>query len=210
MKRWFAIALAVLLGAGLFVWLRTPAYTNLPPSGGVAWVAFGDSLTAGYGANSGQDYPALLGRELGVPIVNAGVPGQTTRDGVERLPEILQMQPRVVLLCLGGNDGLRGHSPDEMVANLGRMIDEFHRAGAFVVLIGVRSASLLDKNARHFERLADEKKVLLVPDILRGVFGNGRLMSDTIHPNDEGYAVIAARLADALRPLLPQLTSTSR
>ena len=108
MKRAFLLGLLLLFGAGGYWWMRAPTYTNLPPHGGLAWVAFGDSLTAGVGANPGKDYPALLSRELGIPIVNAGTSGHTTRDGLERLPQVLRMKPRVVLLCLGGNDSLHG------------------------------------------------------------------------------------------------------
>jgi lysophospholipase L1-like esterase len=82
------------------------AYINLPPTSGTGWVAFGDSLTAGVGADPGKDYPSQLSDILGVPILNQGVSGETTEDGLKRLPDILALTPRVVLVCLGGNDGL--------------------------------------------------------------------------------------------------------
>src|SRR6266511_4783951 len=88
----------------LFMWHRANRladYANFPPRAGMAWVAFGDSLTAGYGAEPGQDYPSVLGRRLGVKIENHGSAGDTSQDGLDRVEEIVRLNPRVVLLCLG-------------------------------------------------------------------------------------------------------------
>lgn len=92
-----------------------------------------------------------------------------------------------------------------MFQNLGKIIDKFHAEGSFVVLIGIRSTTLRDKNTEGFEQLANQKRVLLVPDMLEGLFSDPRLMSDQVHPNDAGYEKIAERLSAELRPLLPQL-----
>jgi lysophospholipase L1-like esterase len=115
--------------------------------------------------------------------------------------------PRVVLLCLGGNDSLNQESKKETFANLAAIIDRLHEQGSFVVLIGIRSASLRDKNESHFQQLAREKHVFYVPNLLKGVAFKPVYMSDAIHPNDEGYDKVAARLEKALRPLLPRLAS---
>ncbi len=94
---------------------------------------------------------------------------------------------------------------DKTFANLSAIIDRFHESGSFVVLIGVRSASVRDKYSKSFKKLAGEKKVLYVPNILSGVLGSPNLMSDYIHPNDDGYKAIADRLEKILKPVLPQL-----
>ena len=191
-----------------FIWHRfnrSADYANFPPRAGTAWVAFGDSLTAGYGVEAGQDYPSVLGRRLGVNIENHGSAGDTSEDGLNRVEEIVRLNPRVVLLCLGGNDGLRQMSARQMFANLGAIIDRLHQAGAFVVLIGIRSASLFDKNETGFKKLANEKQVLYAPNILQGLLTDPRLMSDSVHPNQQGYEAIADRLENVLRPLLPRL-----
>lgn len=210
-RLWLGLG-AALVAAGVW-WLRTRAsyhdYTNLPPTASGPWVAFGDSLTEGVGASPGQDYPSLLARRLNVPIVNLGRAGDTTADGLDRLDQVLRLQPRVVFLCLGGNDGLQRRPAAETLANLGTIIDRLQAQGSFVVLIGVRSASLLDKNDKPFRRLARQKRVFYVPDILAGVFPNPAYMADAVHPNDAGYQRIAERLDRALRPLWPQLMAPS-
>lgn len=208
---WLLAGLAVALAATAAWWLWGRAarfdYANLPPTAIGPWVAFGDSLTEGVGASPGQDYPSLLAQRLNVPIVNLGRAGETTADGLNRLDQVLRLQPRVVLLCLGGNDGLQRRPAEEMLSNLATLIDRLQAQGSFVVLIGVRSASLLDKNDKPLRRLARQKRLLYVPDILAGVFPNPAYMADAVHPNDAGYQRIAQRLEEALRPWLPQLTS---
>ena len=202
------LLLTLLLCGGGWLWLRPDKganFANTPPTARGDWVAFGDSLTQGHGADEGGDYPTQLAKRLRLKIRNLGVSGNTTADGLARLDQALQLQPRVVLLCLGGNDALRSVPADETFANLGTMIDRFHQGGSFVVLLGVRSVGLSDKNAKRFEQLAKSKRVLLVPNILDGILFNPALMSDEVHPNDKGYAKIAERLEDVLLPLLPKL-----
>jgi lysophospholipase L1-like esterase len=170
-------------------------------------VAFGDSLTEGYGATGASgDYPAQLSKRLGVAIQNLGVSGDTSADGLKRLDEVEVLNPRVVLLCFGGNDVLQGRPRDRMFANVGAMIDRLLARGSFVVLIGIRGSSVLgDANAEGFEELAEQKKVKHVPNILDGILTHPDLMTDYVHPNDAGYAKIAERLEKELRPLLGKL-----
>ena len=118
------------------------------------------------------------------------------------------MRPRVVLLCFGGNDSLHQESRTQVFVNLGRMIDRLHQEGSFVVLIGIRSASLRDQNEKHFAKLAREKRVLYVPDMLRGLVFKPVYMSDAVHPNDAGYQKIAERLEKTLRPLIVRLAGS--
>jgi acyl-CoA thioesterase I len=202
-----ALALAVLTYA---LWPgRSWAFQNMPPAATGPWVAFGDSLTQGYGAGNGG-YPALLEQKLGVPIQNLGAPGETSADGLKRLGEVEALQPRVVLLCFGGNDVLQQLPRAQMFENIGAMIDRLHAQGSFVVLIGIRGLSLLgDRNADGFEELAEQKQVMLIPNILDGVIGSANLMSDHVHPNDAGYAKIAERFEKKLRPLVRKLEATS-
>jgi len=200
-------ALILLLVVGFFLWThRSWTYENLPPRATGPWVAFGDSLTEGFGASPGADYPAQLSRHLGIPIQNLGVSGETSADGLRRVPAVEALEPRVVLLCFGGNDVLQNLRRDEMISNVGAIIDRLHARGSFVLLIGIRGASLVgDRNAGAFKSLAREKHVLFVSDILEGLLANPAMMSDQIHPNDAGYAAIADRVEHAIHPVLPQL-----
>jgi acyl-CoA thioesterase I len=208
MKKLVLLASVVLVGVGVFVVIRgREAYTNFPPLTGQVWVAFGDSLTSGSGASEGNDYPSLLSKRLGIPILNFGAPGQTSDEAVAKVEQIVQLNPRVVLMCFGGNDTLQGVPHQQTFHNLSVAIDRLQQAGAFVVLLGIRSASVRDKYHSEFKKLAKAKKVLLVPNILGGVLGDARLMSDYVHPNDQGYAVIAERLEQVLNPLLPELVA---
>jgi acyl-CoA thioesterase-1 len=195
----------LLAAAGYWWWNRLPAPANLPPTAKGPWVAFGDSLTEGHGASEGNDYPSLLSRRLDVPIVNLGHGGDTTTDALQRIDAVTALHPRVVLLCFGGNDALMQEPRARTFANLAAIIDHLHAEGSFVVLIGIRSASLRDHNEKHFERLAREKRVFYVPDFLEGVAFNPVYLSDAIHPNDEGYKRVVDRLEKLLKPLLPRL-----
>lgn len=202
------LLLSLLLAGGGWFWLRdgrSTGYANFPPTARGEWVAFGDSLTQGFGAEEGGDYPNQLAKRLRLKIRNLGVAGNTTADSLARVDQAVALQPRVVLLCLGGNDTLRGVPAEQTFANLGTLIDRFHQGGSFVVLLGVRGAGLTDAKAKRFEQLAKEKRVLLVPNILEGILFTPSLMSDQIHPNDQGYAKIAERLEEVLLPLLAKL-----
>jgi acyl-CoA thioesterase I len=205
-RRFILIGLFALIGLAVFWWRsRAEKWVNDPPTATGPWVAFGDSLTAGEGAAPGEDYPAALGLRLGVAITNLGVRGETTAEALGRLEAAARLHPRVVLLCLGGNDGLQQVPDKQTFANLGSMIDRFVQEGSFVVLIGIHGVSLVDRYDKPFRNLARQKRVLLVPNMLRGVLGQPRLMADYVHPNGEGYQVIAVRLESVLRPLLPRL-----
>lgn len=180
-------------------------FQNLPPAVTGPWVAFGDSLTLGYGAGNGG-YPAQLSQRLGIPIQNLGEAGDTSADGLKRIATVEALAPRVALLCFGGNDVLQNVPRDQMFANISAMIDRLHARGSFVVLIGIRGPSLVgDANAKGFKSLAEEKEVMHVPNILDGILGTPSLMSDYVHPNDAGYEKIAERLEKELRPLLSKL-----
>ena len=204
------ISILLLASCALLYWLWPARHwdlVNLPPRADGPWVAFGDSLTEGYGSTgAGADYPSQLGKRLGVEIQNRGVSGETSADGLKRLAQIEELNPRVVLLCFGGNDVLRSVPRAEMFANIGAMIDRLQARGTFVVLIGVRGRGLVgDGNADGFKKLAKEKGIKLVPNILDDLLSRPSLMADYVHPNDAGYAKIADRVEKELRPLLKKL-----
>lgn len=175
------------------------------PSAGTSIVAFGDSLVAGRGASDGGDFVSLLSRRLGVAIINAGRSGDTTRSALTRLDrDVLSRDPRIAIVLLGGNDFLRRVPVNETFENLTMIVEEIRSRGAAVVLVGVSVGLTSDPYAARYEALAEQTSSGLVPDILGGVFGHSNLMADTIHPNDDGYSIVADRVEPALRDLLSE------
>ena len=175
---------------------------RLPPLGADATIlAFGDSLTYGTGAEADEAYPAQLEQLSGREVVNAGVPGETTAEGRERLPGVLEeTDPDLVLLCLGGNDMLQRKSRSAMVENLRAMIESIEARGIPLLLISVPEFKGLSVTPQPvFAELAAEYQLPLAESTLADVIGKGRLRSDAIHPNARGYRLVADDLHDLLR-----------
>ena len=162
-------------------------------------LAFGDSLTHGTGARPEESYPSVLARRIGFEVVNAGVPGEVSARGLKRLPKVLeQVRPRLVILCLGGNDMLRRQDPAQTEANLKQMVGIIRSQGAAVVMLGVPEPGLFLSTADVYERVADELDVLLEDEIIPDLLGDNQYKSDHVHFNAAGYA----RLAEAVEALL--------
>ncbi len=173
-------------------------------------VFLGDSITAGYGLTAEQAYPALVGPQLpGWTVVNAGVSGDTSAGGLRRLDWLLKGRPRIVVIALGANDGLRGLPVERLEANLRAMVAKVRAAGATPLLIGMRMPRNLGPAYTAafdglYPRLSAELAVPLLPFLLDGVALDPVLnQSDLIHPNAKGQQIIAAKVAAWLKPLLP-------
>lgn len=193
----------VFCGVVLLLLLRDKKTTiiNYPPRQGPV-IAFGDSLVYGYGAAPGNDFVSLLSGDLGVPIVNMGINGNTTRDGLGRVESIIVQKPSVVIVLLGGNDFLRKVPITETFSNLESIISKLQQSGAVVVLLGVQGGVFSDPFAKEFARLAQEKGVAYVPNVLDGIIGTQSLLSDAVHPNDAGYKKIAEKVLPILRKMV--------
>jgi acyl-CoA thioesterase I len=177
---------------------RAPTLPRLEPHDVI--VAFGDSLTHGTGASAGDAYPAVLAALTGRTVINAGVPGDTTSSGLERLPAVLdEHKPRLVLLCLGGNDMLKKQHEAATENNLRLLVKTIRASGAEVLLIGVPEPRLFGGAPDFYERLAEELGVPLEQDVFSKVLRDNRLKSDPIHANAAGYRLVAERLAARLR-----------
>lgn len=175
---------------------------NARPSGEQI-ICFGDSLTYGIGAKPGRDYPSRLSELVGQPVINAGVPGDTTADGLARLEtDVLSRSPRIVLITLGGNDLKNGVPKKKAFANLGRIVKTIQQHGALVVLGGVDFPFWGKGFGEAYKTLAREQGTLLVPNVLEGLLGNPKRMSDTIHPNSKGYRIMARRFYQLIAPYL--------
>jgi len=177
---------------------RSWTITNARPSG-TNVIAFGDSLTEGYRLQKGQGWPEQLAAIVGRPIMNRGVSGNTTGDALARLErDVLAEDPRIVIVCLGGNDMLRRMPADEQFANLRAIVRAIQERGALVVLIGTEGFKIMSQvdYGGRYEGLARETGAVYVPDLMDGVLGDPALMLDQIHPNQRGYEKIARRIAD--------------
>lgn len=163
-------------------------------------VAFGDSLTHGTGASADTAYPAVLASLTGLAVINAGVPGDTTSSGLARLPAVLEEhRPRLVLLCLGGNDMLRKQPESATENNLRLLVQTIRASGAEVVLIGVPAPKLFGGAPDFYARVAEDMGLPLEQDIFSDVLKDNHLKSDPIHANAAGYRAVAERLAEFLR-----------
>jgi acyl-CoA thioesterase-1 len=163
-------------------------------------LAFGDSLTHGTGASDGTAYPAVLAALTGHTVVNAGVPGDTTASGLQRLPDVLaEYTPRLVLLCLGGNDMLRKQSAVSTENNLRLLVRTIRASGANVVLIGVPEPRLFGGAPDFYARVAKDMQLPLEQEVFNDVLRDNRLKSDPVHANAAGYRKVAERLNEFLR-----------
>ena len=201
-RRLIVTGAAIAIMAGSFTWYALRGYdiVNAPPRPGPV-VAFGDSLVAGSGASEGNDFVSLLAQKIERPILNLGVPGNTTMDALARLESVRSQHPSVVFILLGGNDYLRRLSSATTFENLKTIILALQEDGAVTVLIGVRGGVLKDNFESSFEKLAEETGSVYVPDALDGILGNANLMADAVHPNDAGYALIAEKVHKKIRTL---------
>jgi acyl-CoA thioesterase I len=178
-------------------------------------LVLGDSIAAGYGLDPEEAFPALIEERilqagLDYTVVNAGVSGDTTAGGLRRIGWLLRQPVDILLLELGGNDGLRGISPEETEKNLKGIIDKVREKypSARIVLAGMQmpenmGAEYTTKFREIFGRVAREKKTALVPFLLEGVGGKASLnQADRIHPTAEGHRIVADNIWKTLKPLL--------
>ena len=185
-----------------------------------AVVFLGDSLTAGLGLPTELSFPSLIQERieaggLGFAVVNAGVSGDTSAGGLRRLEWALQGQPRVLVVALGGNDGLRGLPPEDLRKNLAAIIERGQQAGLSVILAGMEAPpnNGPDYTARFrqvYPDLARTYDIPLIPFLLDGVAGEPSLnQPDGIHPNPEGARRVADTVWKVLEPILVSPSRTS-
>jgi acyl-CoA thioesterase-1 len=183
-------------------------------------VILGDSLTAGYGLLESQAYPTLLQQHIDsdgyeFEIVNAGVSGDTTAGGLRRLDWALEGNVRVLIVALGGNDGLRGLGVPEMKQNLTTIVQRAKEKGIAVILAGMEAPPNFGQEyatafRQAFRDVALKERVLFIPFLLQNVAGHSELnQGDGIHPNVQGAAVVANTVWNALRPMLDQMADGS-
>uniref|UniRef100_E6QII8 Acyl-CoA thioesterase I (Protease I) (Lysophospholipase L1) (Lecithinase B) n=1 Tax=mine drainage metagenome TaxID=410659 RepID=E6QII8_9ZZZZ len=176
-------------------------------------VCFGDSITAGYGLPESQSYPVDLDKLLAAShskyrVINRGVPGDTTKDALARLPSILALRPNAVVLEFGGNDGLRGIAVDQTRRNLTKIVTAFQAAQIRILLVGITlppnyGADYIASFQKIFSAVAHAQHVPLMPMIYDGIYTlPGTIQPDGIHPTAKGSAMIAEHMLPYLAPLL--------
>lgn len=165
-------------------------------------LAFGDSLTYGTGSSSQHDYPNILSKLTSLEVINEGVPGEISSDGLKRLPALLdEYDPKLLILIHGGNDIIRKIPSEQTVSNLRQMIALAKNRQIEVVMLGVPKPNVfMMESAEFYQTIADDEEKLLtdfatLPEIL----GDNSLKSDLIHPNDAGYKRMADNIHNLLR-----------
>ena len=176
-------------------------------------VCFGNSLTEGHGAEFGKSYPDFLQSDLDARgyhyrVVNLGVSGNTTKDGVERLSEVLAFKPAIVIVEFGGNDGLRGLRIEDTRANLDKIVAALKASGTKVVLAGITlppdyGPDYIQQFNQTYTLLAKKYNIPLLPFLLKGVFGvDGMMQRDNIHATAEGNKAVANNVLPLIISLL--------
>jgi len=176
-------------------------------------VCFGDSLTAGYGTEPGESYPDVLQRNLDQAgykyrVVNEGISGNTTKDGLSRIGRVVDMHPAIVVVEFGGNDGLRGLPIADTRANLDAIIHRLKDSGTLVAIAGITippsyGGDYVSQFNQTFPLLATRYKVPMIPFILHGAYGvAGMMQADNVHATARGNVIVAATVQKLIQPLL--------
>lgn len=191
-----------------------PAAASNAPDTRKVLVAFGDSISAGYGLDAGQSFPDDLQKKFDAQgyrwrVANLGISGDTTEGGVARMDSATALRPEIVLLELGGNDGLRGLPLDVTRKNLETMIQTFQRAGAKVVLAGMTlppnyGADYIGGFQKIYKDLAAKYKLTFIPFLLSDIITPDLhyLQHDGIHPTADGAEIVSGTVFRAVKPLL--------
>lgn len=179
---------------------------NLHRGTGTQIIAFGDSITAGAGVGTQSAYPNVLSQTLGLPIVNKGRGGDTTGTALNRLQQdVIQADPWLVIVGLGGNDYLGQVPLAQTEKNLRQIVTRLQQEGAIVVVLGMNVKPFNGNYEKLYQRVANDTQAYLIPGVLEGL-NDPRYLYDKIHPNQAGHQILANRVAEGLKPLLDKAT----
>ena len=164
-------------------------------------LAFGDSLTYGYNAQPSQSYPTTLSRLSGLKVVNAGILGDTSKEGLKRLPELLESHSfKLMILCFGGNDIIQGVSMANLKSNLKTMIQIAKQKNIEILLISIPNIGLFGLSPLAlYAEVADEENIPLLSGVLAEILSQPSLKSDQIHPNALGYKLMGEKIYEKLK-----------
>ena len=191
----------------VFLFLLLGCGKNMPknyPNNNTDIVAFGDSLTYGYGAERNESYPAYLSKMIGRDIINLGINGDTSAMGLARVNEIRKYKPYMVLVEFSANDFFRRIPKTQTEKNLMEIVKEIQKIGAIVVLVDTGGEFPMKAYTKIQKQIAKDYNTLFVPGIMDGIFNKSELKSDQIHPNNRGYKIVAGRVNKIIAPYLPK------
>jgi len=200
------IIIGFIFGCILFIFLSRgyfyQDYANIN-SDGKNIICFGDSITFGFGASPGQSYPDFLAQKIDFPVINAGVDGDDTTQALFRIySDVLSREPLLVIIEFGGNDFLRGIPVEKTAANIEEMIRQIKEAGAMIALMELSRREIMREYSEMMRALARKHGCILIPEVLDRIIADPSLKSDFVHPNAQGYKVIAERVYRRIRPVL--------
>ena len=162
-------------------------------------LAYGDSLTYGYNVKRSESYPAKLEVLTGISVINSGVSGEVSAQGLKRLPKVLdEHHPQLLILCHGGNDLLRKMDLEEMESNIRSMIQLSLDRDIPVILLGVPKPGIFLSSFNVYKKIANSMNIIFIEDLISDVLGDKSLKSDSIHPNKKGYNVMAEEIYSLL------------
>ncbi|HED16794.1 MAG TPA: arylesterase [Gammaproteobacteria bacterium] len=188
LKKWLIVIVLLVSTSGCSD--KQPAIKALSDNAVV--LAFGDSLTAGTGVNKENSYPSVLARMIDRMVINAGVPGEVSREGFRRLPGLLdKYQPELVIISHGGNDLIRKLDAEKLVQNISAMIRAARNRGISVILLGIPRPGIFLSSVEFYNKLALDYNIPIENEILADILSDSSLKSDAIHPNIEGYRLMA-------------------
>ncbi|MDD2654835.1 MAG: arylesterase [Candidatus Omnitrophica bacterium] len=166
-------------------------------------ICFGDSLTYGYGVQPSESYPAVLEKMTEIPVINAGIDGDTSTEALKRFDsDVLEREPLLVIIEFGGNDFLRKTPMEITIANIKEMVERAQNKGAMVAIADISAGMFLKEYRREFKKLAREKGTIFIPSILSGIITNPSMKSDFLHPNGSGYILVAQKIYKYISPYL--------
>jgi len=194
-KHSFLLSIVILITSGC-----GEKISSLPPlSSSSIILAYGDSLTYGYNVSRSESYPAKLEVLTGISVINSGVSGEVSAQGLKRLPKVLdEHHPQLVILCHGGNDLLRKMDPEKMEFNIRGMIQLSLDRDIPVILLGVPKLGIFLSSSDVYEKIANSMNVIFIEDLISDVLGDKLLKSDSIHPNKKGYNLMAEEIYSLL------------
>ncbi len=200
LHQWLSAVFKTLVAALILSSLMScskPGLSPLPLDAKI--LAFGDSLTAGKGVAIENSYPSVLAELTYLEVINAGISGETTSQGVKRFESMInQHQPDLLILIEGGNDILRNQNLAKAKQNLANMIEYAQTQSIQIILIGVPQKKLFSSSAPFYQELADEYQLVFDGDIIASLMRTPSAKSDAVHFNEKGYRMLAQRLYELM------------